>query len=84
MQEHSGMNIEGECKSYKRNLQQWKDEALPSRFYDPARIFSIYLDSISKIQSVSNATENFLFLNVRRRGKLLTALDKQVSYDVLL
>ena len=28
MQENSGMNIEGEHRSYKRNLQKWRDEAL--------------------------------------------------------
>ena len=28
MQEHSGMNIKRERRSYKRNLQQWRDEAL--------------------------------------------------------
>ena len=35
--------------------------ALPSRLYDPARIFSIYLDSISKIHPCQMLLRTFYF-----------------------
>ena len=57
---------------------------LPRLKFNPARIFSLYLDRLSIIHSNSHSPSDFLFPSLRNSRSVLHSLDKPVSYSLLL
>jgi hypothetical protein len=57
---------------------------LPRLKYNPAKIFSLYLDQVALIHEKSNTPSDFLFPSLRKSRSVLHSLDKPVSYSVLL
>ena len=57
---------------------------LPRLKYNPAKIFSLYLDKVALIHEKSNNPSDFLFPSLRKSRSVLHSLDKPVSYSVLL
>jgi hypothetical protein len=52
---------------------------LPRLKYDPAKIFSLYLDQVALIHEKSNTPSDFLFPSLRKSRSVLHSLDKPVS-----
>ena len=57
---------------------------LPRLKFNPARIFSLYLNRLSIIHSNSHSPSDFLFPSLRNSCSVLHSLDKPVSYYLLL
>ena len=57
---------------------------LPRLKFNPARIFSLYLDKLSIIHSNSHSPSDFLFPSLRKSRSVLHSLNKPVSYSILL
>ena len=57
---------------------------LPRLKYNPAKIFSLYLDRLAIIHSNSHSPSDFLFPSLRNSRSVLHSLDKPVSYYLLL
>ena len=52
---------------------------LPRLKYNPAKIFSLYLDQVALIHEKSNTPSDFLFPSLRKSRSVLHSLDKPVS-----
>ena len=57
---------------------------LPRLKYNPAKIFSLYLDQVALIHDKSNTPFDFLFPFLRKSRFVFHSLDKPVFYSVLL
>ena len=57
---------------------------LPRVKFNPAKIFSLYLDRLAIIHSNSHSPSDFLFPSLRNSRSVLYSLDKPVSYYLLL
>ena len=57
---------------------------LPRLKFNPAKLFSLYLDKVALIHSKSNSPSDYLFPSLRKSRSVLHSLDKPVSYSVLL
>ena len=57
---------------------------LPRLKFNPAKIFSLYLDKLAIIHSNSHSPSNYLFPSLRNSRSILHSLDKPVSYSLLL
>ena len=57
---------------------------LPGLMFNPARVFSLYLDKVALLHSNSDSSSDLLFPSCKYSGKVQHTLDKPVSYNVLL
>ena len=57
---------------------------LPGLLFNPARVFSLYLDKVALLHSNSDSSSDLLFPSCKYSGKVQHTLDKPVSYNVLL
>ena len=57
---------------------------LPRLKFNPAKIFSLYLDRVALMHAKSNTKSDFLFPSIRKSVSVLHTLDKPVSYSNLL
>jgi integrase len=57
---------------------------LPRFKFNPAKVFSLYLDKVALIHEKSNTSSDFLFPSLRKSCTVLHSLDKPVPYSVLL
>ena len=57
---------------------------LPRLKFNPAKIFSLYLDQVALMHAKSNTKSDFLFPSIRKSVSVLHTLDKPVSYSNLL